>query len=61
MIKIEKRSDGASLLRDDSCWDTFVDSEYKVKIFGMTVFHRKNNRKWDFNENGKRVGFKKDE
>lgn len=61
MIKIERKSEGASIFRGDACWDLNSDIEYKIKVFGITIFHRKHDRKWDFIENGKKPGFKNGE
>ena len=61
MIKVEKTNNCSSYWRGDSLYDNEHEKETKIKIFNLTIWHRKQiykcDLKDDLNKNG--VGFKR--
>jgi hypothetical protein len=63
MIKIEKNYKAESSFRKDALWDSKRDSEFRISIFGLTLFKRTEDYKCDlseFKETKNGCGFKKE-
>jgi hypothetical protein len=59
MIKIERKLNCQSFFRKENLYDTERITEFRVILFGVTIFKKDNRFTNNFKDEDKNVGFKK--